>query len=91
MRVRPHTAPKENTLEDLKMEKRDCTMFTDEELFFIDWSKKDMIETFGLESPHTIYYFKVIEQVTNSGYQKMNFWKIGDAYWGIQACFNHKD
>lgn len=73
------------------MEKRDCTMFTDEELFFIDWSKKDMIETFGLESPHTIYYFKVIEQATNSGHQKMNFWKIGDAYWGIQACFNHKD
>lgn len=73
------------------MEKRDCTMFDEAELTFIRWSTKDMVETFGLESPHTIRYFKIIEEVTNSGYQKYNFWKIGDCYWGIQACFNHKD
>lgn len=70
------------------MEKRNCTMFTEEELSFINWSKKDMIKTFGFENPYTIHYFKVIEQVTNSENQKANFWKVGNAYWTIKACYN---
>ncbi len=70
---------------------RDCTKFCKEELTFIKWSTEDMIKTFGFESPHTIYYFEIIEQATKSRNQKENFWKIGDAYWTIQACYNHKD
>lgn len=65
----------------------DCTNFCKEELSFIDWSTKDIIETFGFESPLTIHYFKVIEQATNSNNQKGNFWKICSAYWNIQACY----